>query len=79
MATKTFTIDNAKLQQAEAPFLEVYPNTEVDGNGDPKYTNIEWFWERIRRFAVETVHRGETKIAQDAAKAALQKDDNLVT
>ena len=67
MATITFTIDNAKLPRVVAGLLTVFPNEEVDNNGDPIYTDNEWLKEVTRRWIVQNVRRGEIKIAKDAA------------
>ncbi len=79
MATITFTIDDAKLQRVKDGVLEVYPNDEKDENDDPIYTDNEWLKELVRRFIVQSVKRGESKKAQEAARAALLEADSLVS
>jgi hypothetical protein len=79
MANITFTIADNKLQRVREGMLEVFPNTERDENDDPRYTDNEWLKEKIRRFVVHNVKRGESAIAQDAAKQALEETDSLIT
>lgn len=72
--------------------LEVYPNTETipdpdwidPGDGSrapqiPKYTDNQWLKELVRRYIVQTVRRAESKIAQEAARAALTETDTLAS
>ena len=63
-------IPTAKIEQARAGWLQIYPNTETiadpewvdpeDGTDAPqvaKYTDAEWFAEKIRRNAVRDIRR----------------------
>jgi len=79
MATITYTIPDNKLDRVKAGLLRVYPNTEVDENNDPVYTDNEWLKERVRRFIVQAVLKGETAIAKEAALNALEEADSIVT
>lgn len=79
MATITFTIPNDKLQRVIDGMLEVYPNEEVDENGDPVYTDNQWIKERVRRFVVDTVKRGETVIAKRNAGAGVPSADDTIS
>jgi len=92
MADITFTIPNNKLQRVKDGLLEIYPNDEtipdpawVDpGDGTtapqiPKYTDNQWLKERVRRFIIQSVKRGEEVIAQRQAKAALLDVDDLAS
>ena len=78
MAEITLTIPDNKLARVKAGMLRVYPNDQTDENNEPLYTDNEWLKERVRQFVVDTVRRGESAIAQEAARAALEEADSLV-
>ena len=79
MTTITFTIPDAKLQRVKDGLLVVFPNTEVDENKNPVYTDNEWLKERIRRFIRDTVERGELKVAQDDLRSTMPDADTTVS
>lgn len=79
MANITFTIPDNKLARVKAGLLEVYPNTETDENGGPVYSDNEWLKERVRRFIVDSVKRGERAIAIHDACDALEEADSAVS
>ena len=73
----TITVPDAKVAKALEGFLKIYPNSEKDLNGDPKFNNAQWVSEKMRRLLVRDVRRGLQMIANDAAQVA--DDDDLAT
>ena len=86
----TITIPEAKVAQALAGFLKIYPNTETkpdpdwvdpqDGSEAPqiaKYSNSAWVREQVRRLIVRDVRRGLQMSANEAAIIAT--DDDIVS
>ena len=71
MATVSFEIPD--VDRVKAGLLEVYPNVS------PGMSDNEWLKERIRRFIVESVKRGESIIAKREALEVLTETDSLVT
>ena len=60
-----------KLAGYKDEFLAIHSNDEVDENGDPKYTDVEWVNEWVRRILVIQLQRGK--------KILLQQDDIIPT
>lgn len=92
MATISFNIPDPALPRIRAGMLALYPNTEqmedpdwVDpGDGStapiiPKYTDNQWLKEKVRRYIVHSVLRGEKMIAAQEAKDAVTSTDDDVT
>lgn len=72
-ATVTFTIPDNKLAEVRTAFLTIHPNTETwDDDGDentpevPKYTDNQWFKEKMRRIFVLQIQRGAEVIERNA-------------
>jgi len=75
--TITITIPDEKVQTALQGFLAVYPNNEVDENGDPAYTNAQWVREKVRRNLVRDVRRGLQILAYQSSQVA--NDDAIAS
>ena len=88
--TISVVIPEAKVAQALAGFLKIYPNTETkpdpdwvdpqDGSEAPqiaKYSNSAWVREQVRRLIVRDVRRGLQMAANEEAQVAA--DDDLVS
>ena len=88
--TISVVIPEAKVAQALAGFLKIYPNTETkpdpdwvdpqDGSEAPqiaKYSNSAWVREQVRRLIVRDVRRGLQMAANEAAQVAA--DDDIVS
>jgi hypothetical protein len=73
MATITLTIPDDKLERVKDGLLAVYPNVS------PDMTDNQWLKERIRLFIIQSVKRGESMLAQQAAVDALTETDSLVS
>jgi hypothetical protein len=73
MATITLTIPDDKLERVKDGLLAVYPNVS------PDKTDNQWLKERIRLFIIQSVKRGESMLAQQAAVDALTETDSLVS
>ncbi len=71
--TFEFTIPSADVATAVTAIVRIYPNTEVDEQGDPLYTNGQWVKEKYRRWIQRhlnaTIEAGMEAIAQDGAGA----------
>ena len=72
MATISFTIPDDKLDRVRDGLLAVYPNSG-------QLTDNQWLKERIRLFIIQSVKRGESMIAQQAAVEELTETDSLVS
>lgn len=75
----TLKIPSAKVAIGLEGWLTIYPNTETTDDEKPvaKYTDKQWFTEKLRRIAVDSIRRGLQMKANRAKEVAL--DDNLVT
>ena len=49
-------------------FLNIYPNDAIDGVGDPKYTDAQWFSVVWKNILVDIITRGKQNIANEAVE-----------
>ena len=74
MATLSYTIPDNKLTEYVAHYVYIFPNTEVDENGDLVYTDAQWVREHIMRDIRSKIVRGRNKQEQDVI-VAFNADD----
>ena len=74
----TVTIPEAKVVDFLENFCTLYPNGEVDEDGNFTYTDAEWWKECIRRQTVSQDYRGAKKKARAEAYGNVTKDDELL-
>jgi len=70
----TIDIPDAVIINYKDAFLREHP-IEKDSNGEPLFTEIEWFKEVLRRFIVHSYRRGSQRLAEDAVVF----DDSVIT
>ena len=86
----SLTIPGDKIQAANTGFFKIYPNYETVDDPDwvdpgdgttvpqiPKYTDLQWFKEQLRRLIIRDVRRGLQMIATEAAQ--VETDDTIVS
>ena len=73
-AEMTITIPDAKVTRVLNAFEVVYPIPK-DSEGTPLYTQAQWARLVIKRFIINTVTRGENKVAREAATVP---EDNTI-
>ena len=90
MSEITFTIPTDKIQRVISTMKGLYEipkivNPEYDpenpGTTEPlinEYSDSEWAKEVVRRWIVDQVQEYEQRIAIEAAKDSVSKDDSLV-
>lgn len=61
------TLTNGKALDFSAGFLRAHPNNEVDGNGDPVYTDLEWITKCIFDYGKREYEHGKKLLANDEA------------
>lgn len=74
--TIELVIPEAKIQTAKTGYFKLYPNVEKNEDGSAKYSDLDWFKERLRRMIVRDINRGLNMIATQAA--VVEKDDTIV-
>jgi len=74
----TVKIKDANVAKATERILRMYPNDEVDGNGDPKYATTKlWVEECCKRYLYEQVRLGHNMLQREAHEALENQDDYL--
>ena len=61
----SYTIPEAKVDEYVSDYVYIHKNSEVDGEGDPIYTDTQWVREHINRFIRNQVIRGKTAKYRD--------------
>ena len=64
-----FSIADNKIAEFKQGFLKFRPNTELDENDGPKYTDAEWIKEWGRRQFMWAYKNGKSMLAQEASIA----------
>jgi len=64
--TLSYTISDAKVDEYVSDYIYVHKNNEVDGNGDPVYTDKAWVREHIMRQIKGQIVRGKNAKYRDA-------------
>lgn len=63
----TISIPDGKVQRSKERFLAVRPNIQVvEGTEDLKYTDKQWFEEKLKQFLRKLDTKGEKKLAKQA-------------
>jgi len=70
----TIDIPDAVVASHKAAFFREHP-VDKDSEGQPLFTEIEWFKEVLRRFIVHSYRRGSQRLAEDAVVF----DDSVIT
>jgi len=72
-------IVDAKVAKAVEGFLKIYPNTEKDENGDPKYaTTKAWVEEWLSRILIRDIKRG-LQMLRNESVATIEDMTDAVT
>lgn len=61
----TISIPSSKVTRSKERFLAVKPNTQVI-EGEPVYSDKEWFEECLKQFLRKIDNRGKRRIAEKA-------------
>jgi len=70
----TFTIPNEKVAEYISDYIYIHQNDQVDGDGEPLYTNGEWVKQHILEYIRSQIIRGKIKKLKDAEEI-LNVDD----
>ena len=73
----SITIPEAKVAKALEGFLKIHPNTELNEDGTPQYTDKQWVKEWVRRIFIRDIHRGLQMIKNESV-VLTPVDDGMV-
>jgi len=75
--TIQLVIPEASITKAKTGYFKLYPNIEKDADGAAKYSDMDWFKERLRRNIVNDIHRGLRMVKNE--ENAVVIDDEIVS